>query len=718
MKKRLKKDPFAAREAEKYDSPVASREFILNWLEAHGKPASLEEVIEQVLKDPTDDRIEALRRRLIAMSRDGQLICTRRGKFGLPQKMDLIAGRIQANKEGFGFLIPEDGSPDLFLSARQMRGLFHGDKVMARLSSAEGSKPEGTVVELLERYNDTLAGRFIDEEGLYSVTPTSKHFMQDIWISKDKTLGAKTGQIVKVKLLNTDIGKQARGEVTEILGQELDPGLEIEVASLTYKIPTEFPSDVLEETALIPEKVLAKDLKDREDLRALPLITIDGADARDFDDAVYAEKNEKGKWRLIVAIADVSHYVKPDSALDREAQNRGNSVYFPENVIPMLPEKLSNGLCSLNPEVDRLCMVCDMALDKEGKVTKYRFYRAVIHSKARTTYDEVQQMIDGKVPKKYQGIQTQIAHLYELYQLLHVLRVKRGALDFDTVETKIIFSADRKIEKIVPVVRNEAHQLIEECMLAANECTAKFLSKNKLPTLYRNHEGPKKDKLDDLRKTLSLYKITLKGGKNPSTKDYQDTITQMKKLPESRGLSYLLLRSLLQAQYHPENKGHFGLSYKEYVHFTSPIRRYPDLLVHRAIGHYIDYQKAKGFPYTLAQMIALGENCSMTERRADEATRDVMSFLKCEYMSHHINKVYHGKVSSVVAFGLFVELQEVFVEGLVHVTALKNDYYHLDASKQSLIGDRTGKKYSLGDTFKIRVLRVNQDTRQIDFELA
>ena len=715
------KDPFAEREAQKYEKPIPSREFILNWLAEHGTPVNYNQLVD-ALRLETDDEKEGLRRRLIAMLRDAQLMQNRRGAYALVKKMDLIPGRVQAHKDGYGFLLPEDGSEDLYLNAKQMRAVLHGDRVLARVAGVDPrGRKEGVIVEVLERNTDTVVGKFIEDNGAFFVTPSAKNLPQDILIPADKTHDAVHGQMVHVKIIaQPNPRRQACGEVMEILGEHMDPGMEIDVAILGYHIPNHFPQEVLNEVKHLSDDVTEAEKAGRTDLRNMPLITIDGEDARDFDDAVYCEPLEKGAWRLVVAIADVSHYVQRGTALDTEAESRGNSVYFPERVIPMLPEKLSNGLCSLNPHVDRLCMVCDMEISATGEVTKYRFYDAVMNSKARMTYTKVHAILEGNEALRdvHKIVVPQIENLSKLFHVLREHRVLRGALDFETVETRIIFSDTKKIERIVPVVRNDAHMLIEECMLAANECAAKFLIKQKLPGLYRIHEAPKAAKLDELRQFIALQGLQLGGGDNPTPKDFQQLLEKIRAREDGASLQMLVLRSLTQAQYSPDNVGHFGLAYKEYGHFTSPIRRYPDLLLHRAIRHFLSGGTPENFKYNLDSVRKIGEHCSMTERRADEATRDVVSWLKCEYMSHRVGDVFSGKVTAVVAFGLFVQLEEVYVEGLVHVTNLKDDYYHFDAAKQLLMGERTRIKYGLGQELKVRVAKVDLDQRKIDFELV
>jgi len=512
--------------------------------------------------------------------------------------------------------------------------------------------------------------------------------------------------------------KQAQplGRIVEVLGNYADPGMEIEIALRKHDLPYEFPKDAECQAKKFAPKVVADDYAGRESVAKLPLVTIDGETARDFDDAVYCEPAGKG-FRLVVAIADVSSYVKSGDALDKEALNRGNSVYFPRRVIPMLPEELSNGLCSLNPDVERLCMVCDMQISGKGDIEEYRFYPSVMHSRARLTYTQVAAMLvdpKGKEAKQYAAVLPHIKHLHILFQTLLQAREKRGAIDFETIETQMMFNTEGKIERIVPVVRNDAHKLIEECMLAANVCAADFLNEHKHQTLYRVHEGPTPEKLEAVREFFKEFGLQLGGGDAPQAGDYAKLLKQVKGRPDAALLQTVMLRSLRQARYCPDNVGHFGLGYEAYAHFTSPIRRYPDLLVHRAIKAVLDGKQYK--PHE--KWDALGIHCSQTERRADDATRDVEAWLKCFYMRDHLGSMFNGTVSSVTGFGLFVALDEIYTEGLVHISELGTDYFHFDPAKHQMLGERTGKRYRLGDRVRVKVVRVDMESTKIDFTLV
>ncbi|MDP3268510.1 MAG: ribonuclease R [Legionella sp.] len=714
------KDPFFKRESEKYDDPIPSREFIMEVLDEYGRPMSRNQLFDK-LNLTEESKQESLGFRLKAMLRDGQIMQDRRGRFCLLQKINLRRGSVQGHPDGFGFFIPDDGGDDMVLSAKEMRSVMHGDMVLAYQAGVDRrGRPEGKIHEVLEHANATVVGRFFSEHGVSFVLPDSKRLTQDISIPAEFAAGAKNGQMVLVELIAYPNKRtQAIGKVIHILGDHMAPGMEIQVAIHAHSIPFEWPDDVLTEVAKIPQQVTEEQLKNRTDLRKFSFVTIDGEDAKDFDDAVYCYRKPKGGYQLYVAIADVSNYVAKDSALDKEASRRGNSVYFPGKVVPMLPEALSNGLCSLNPHVDRLCMVAEMSITEDGKISRSRFYRAVIHSHARLTYTQVGSWLDQKkTDEEHQPLWPMLETLHDLYHTLLVTRKNRGAMDFETTETRIEFDEHKKIKCIVPVVRNDAHKLIEECMLAANVATARFLEKAEIPTLYRVHAAPEEDKITALRQFLGELGLQLGGGKKPGPKDFQRTMSTIGDRPEKHLIETVMLRSLKQAQYVEANEGHFGLAYSAYTHFTSPIRRFPDLLIHRAIGHILDNHPVYEFSYSHDDMNRLGKHSSMTERRADDATREVVAWLKCEYMQDKLGQVFMGRISAVTSFGIFVELDEIYVEGLVHVTSLKNDYYTFDSVKHRLIGTRGGQVYRLGDKMNVLVARVDLDERKIDFEPA
>ncbi|MCQ4268500.1 ribonuclease R [Pseudomonas stutzeri] len=739
-------DPEAAREAEKYDNPIPSRELILRHLSERGSPAAREQLVEE-FGLVSDEDVEALRRRLRAMERDGQLIYTRRGTYAPVDKLDLVCGRVSGHRDGFGFLIPDDGSDDLFLGPAQMRLVFDGDRCLARVSGLDRrGRREGAIVEVISRAHETIVGRYQIESDVGFVVADNPKIQQEVLVTPGRALNAKPGQFVEVKITHWPTPRfQPQGDIIEVIGNYMAPGMEIDVALRSFDIPHVWPEAVLKEAARLKPEVEEKDKLKRVDLRHLPFVTIDGEDARDFDDAVYCErpggwKLLTGGFRLYVAIADVSHYVKVGSALDREAEVRGNSVYFPERVVPMLPEQLSNGLCSLNPGVDRLAMVCEITLNKSGKMTDYQFYEAVIHSHARLTYNKVSDMLErpkspeGKrLSEEYAEVLPHLKQLYALYKLLLKARHTRGAIDFETQETRIVFGAGRKIAEIKPTERNDAHKLIEECMLCANVATAAFLQKHDIPALYRVHDGPPLERQEKLRAFLGELGLSLhKGKEGPTPKDYQALLERIQDRPDFHVIQTVMLRSLSQAVYSVDNHGHFGLNYEAYAHFTSPIRRYPDLLVHRAIRSVIrsrrdtphvrregaaSMPKARIYPYDEAALEQLGEQCSMTERRADEATRDVVNWLKCEFMRDRVGETFPGVITAVTGFGLFVELTDIYVEGLVHVTAMPGDYYHFDPLHHRLSGERSGRSFRLGDSVEVRVMRVDLDERKIDFEL-
>lgn len=720
MSRKPRKDPFQQREAQKYENPIPSREFIMQLLDDSGQPLNRTQ-IAALLSLEEEEQLEALRRRLRAMERDGQIIFNRRGGYGLVSKMQLIRGRVIGHPDGFGFLAPDEGGDDLFLSAREMHSCLHGDRVLARVSGVDRrGRREGAIVEVLEHANVNVAGRYYFDKGVGFVVADNKRINQDILVPADQTYGAEDGQLVVVEIREYPTQRrQAVGRVIEILGDHMAPGMEIDVAIRSHDLPQVWSPMVEAECENLPTEVPESAKKGRTDLRQTPLVTIDGEDSMDFDDAVFCEPQGNG-WRLVVAIADVSHYVTAGTALDVEAHLRGNSVYFPGRVIPMLPEELSNGLCSLNPDVDRLCMVCDMQISARGKLNDYSFYPAVMRSHARLTYTKVAAMLvdgDEALRKQYKKLVPHLEHLYSLFKVLLGERQKRGAIDFDTTETRIVFGEEKKIEQIVPVVRNDAHRLIEECMLMANVATADYLKRHDIPILYRVHDKPKAEKLTALREFLGELGLSLKGGDAPEAADYAELMHKIQGRDDTHLIQTVMLRSMNQAAYSPDNLGHFGLSYKAYTHFTSPIRRYPDLLVHRAIRHILSSQPVETFRYGIDDMLVLGEHCSMTERRADEATRDAMDWLKCEYMMDKVGENFDGIISSVTGFGIFVELCDIYVEGLIHVTGLGDDYFQFDPNHHRMVGDRTRKIYRLGDKVRVQVARVDLDERKIDFDL-
>jgi ribonuclease R len=690
-------------------------------MEEQGVPMPFDDVAEALaLSDP--DQLEALSRRLNAMSRDGQVVCNRRGGYCVVNHEDLIHGRVIGHADGFGFLRLDEGGDDLFLSPREMRRLWHGDRVVARVSGVDRrGRREAAVVEVLERAFENVVGRIQIEAGVAILLPDNKRISQQVLIAPDRLMHARHGQMVVVHITDhPEAWRQPLGEVIEILGDHLAPGMATDVAIRANDIPLDWPEEVEREISALSAEVPEVAKQGRTDIRDLPLVTIDGADARDFDDAVYCERTKKG-WRLLVAIADVSSYVAPGTALDAEAYRRGNSVYFPDRVVPMLPEVLSNGLCSLNPQVDRLCMTAELYFDAEGKLYRSRFFEAVMNSHARLTYDEVGAMLldgDADLRARYTGLLPHLHDLYGLYRLLHEARAERGAIDFDTVETGFRFDDQGKLAAIEPLVRHDAHKVIEECMLAANVAAARHLLRHKMPALYRIHDKPSAEKLADLGEFLAELGLRLPGGTDPTAKDYANLLEQVKDRPDFHVIQVVLLRSMMQAVYSDNNVGHFGLAFPAYTHFTSPIRRYPDLMVHRALRHLLTGEVPAAFEYTHQHLAAMGEHCSATERRADDATRDAADTLKCEFMLDKVGEAFGGVISGVNSFGIFVELDGIYVSGLVHITALDYDYFHFDPVGHRLTGERTGKVYRLGDTLRVKVAAVNIDDRKIDFVLA
>jgi ribonuclease R len=740
-----------------------TREAILDCLRQADGPLTPQELGRQL--DVADANFDQLNKRLIAMERDGQLLPNRKGVLLLASKLDLIAGRVQGHRDGYGFLLPDAGGADTFLSPREMQKAMHGDRVLVkRVGFDSRGRPEGVIIEVTERAHRQLVGRFLSERGVTIVVPEDQRIKHDILIPPGDARHAQPGQVVIVEITDPPSGHAAPiGRVIEVLGEIDDPGMEIEIAVRKFDVPHQFDEEVVEAAVALPASVRAADLRGRVDLRDVPLVTIDGEDARDFDDAVYCEPitdGRRGGHRLIVAIADVSHYVSPGDALDREAARRSTSVYFPRRVIPMLPERLSNGLCSLNPEVDRLVLVCDMVVTAKGQVSGYQFYEAVMHSAARLTYDEVWGILSGRdaqAIRKRAALVPGLQDLYDLYRVLSKAREVRGAMEFDTVETRIVCDAAGRIERIEPRTRNDAHRLIEECMLAANVCAADFMKRCRHPGLYRVHEGPTPDRLQMLREFLRSVSLSLGGADEPTPRDYADLAAQVRERPDAMLLQAMMLRSMQQAVYSPHNSGHFGLAYEAYAHFTSPIRRYPDLLTHRVIKALLRGERhappalrigpaglveavadqppapAKGRRRKAAVLEApaqapaqlpvevweqYGIMCSANERRADEASRDVEAWLKSQYMRERVGEQFAGRVTGVAPFGVFVTLNELYVDGLVHVSELGSEYFQYNEAAHELRGERTGRRFRLTDELHVQVSRVDLEARRIEFRLV
>lgn len=720
MKKKVKvlslreKDPFLAREQQRYEFPLPSREWVIEILEAEGVPLSIAVLAEKL--SIRADEYEFFERRLKAMARDGQVLINRRGAVCVAEKLELVKCRVEAHKDGFGFAVPLDKQPkqaDFVLYERQMRDLMHGDIVTVRPAGVDRrGRREGQVLDIIERAQTDVVGRFYIERGVAIMEPEDKRLVQPILLEPDSVaeLQPKSGQVVSAKIESYPHNHQpAVARLSEVLGDYADSGMEIEIAVRKHHLPHQFSDACRKAAEKIPDHVRKSDLKGRVDLRNLPLVTIDGETARDFDDAVFAEKIGRN-YRLVVAIADVSHYVRPNDAIDNDALERATSVYFPRRVIPMLPENLSNGICSLNPDVERLCMVCDMMVTYAGNIKEYKFYPAVMRSHARLTYNQVWSWLSDGLEHPYK---EQIDTLYRLFKILQKKRSSRGAVEFESVETQMVFDDNGKIEKIVPVVRNDAHKLIEECMLAANVCAAEFLLKNKHTALFRNHLGPTPEKLATLREQLALTGLSLGGRDNPTPKDYAVLAEQFKGRPDAELLQVMMLRSMQQAVYEPNCDGHFGLAYDAYAHFTSPIRRYPDLTVHRAIKAVLageKYNPGKSWQ-------ELGVHTSFCERRADDASRDVENWLKTYYMRDKVGEVFGGKISGMTSFGIFVTLDDIHIDGLVHISDLGEDYFNYRPEIMAIEGERSGVRFSMGDRVSVKVARADLDTSKIDLLL-
>jgi len=703
-----------------YKHPIPSPNKLIDFLTEEGKPLKADVILNAFgLKG---QRMRSLLvDRLYTMVRSGQILENRRGEFCLTAKLDLVTGKVSGHRDGFGFVIRDDGEPDdVYLSAREMRPLFDGDRVAIRVVGTDRrGRAEGELVDILERGTRQVAGQFIRERGIGLVIPDNSKISHRILIPKDEWGKAKPGQMVVVEILDypTHI-EQATGRIVDVIGAPGDKGIATDIAIHSHAIPYKWPDAVDKQVQDFGAEVPEASMHGRTELRDVDLITIDGADARDFDDAVYCMKTDNG-WRLLVAIADVANYVSIGSALDKEAIVRGTSVYFPDRVVPMLPEVLSNGLCSLNPKVDRLCMVCDMQVSTSGKVSKATFFEGVMKSKARLTYSQVGDFLSGasktSVPSE---LQASVRDLHDLYKAFAKQRGRRGAIEIDLPQTKFKLNDDGEIDRIEVVPRNDAHRLIEECMIAANVEAAKFLKKHKIAGLYRVHPKPDTDRFNELRLYLVSLGLKVPHPDHVEPRHFTQLIEQVKDRPDSAAITMAMLRSLTHAEYSPANVGHFGLALTSYAHFTSPIRRYPDLLVHRAIRHIIRGGKPGKYDYAPKEMERLGVITSAHEKRAEEATRDVEAWLKCQYMEQHLGDEFDGVITGVTNFGVFVQITELMTDGLVHVTSLANDYYKYDAGSQRLVGERSGHAYSLGEEMRIRVQRVDMETRKIDFRPA
>lgn len=701
-----------------YQHPIPDRAAVLEALEQAGRPQSFEQIAEQfALRGKRQHK--ALSQVLSRMLRSGQLLLNRQEQYCLAERLQIVAGSVRAHRDGFGFLAPEDGTEDLYLSPREMVTIMDGDRVSARVKRRTRKGAEGTVLDVLERAHAEVAGKYIRERGIGLIVPDNPRLTQRVLVPRGRHGDAKPGDMVVARVLDYPQQDQlATGEVTQVLGDPEREGMPTDLAIHAHGIPYRWPSEVDEAASRFGRSVPTRAKQGRKDLRQLPLVTIDGADARDFDDAVYASKTSKG-WRLVVAIADVAHYVQPGSAIDVEALNRATSVYFPDRVVPMLPEVLSNGLCSLNPKVDRLCMVCDMSIDDKGAIIRSRFYDAVMRSHARLTYSEVQAFLDGEVGNKAlkDKVATSVSTLHQLYKVFARRRKARGAIELDLPQLRIRTDAHGEVQAIAATPRNDAHRLIEECMIAANVEAAKFITRRRVQALFRVHAKPDEDRFDEFRSFMLELGFKVPHAAHPTPKTLRNLMAKVQDRPDAYAINMALLRSFAHAEYTPDNVGHFGLALDAYAHFTSPIRRYPDLLVHRAIRHMTSGGKARNYLYDAEQMIRLGKLTSERERRAEEATREVEALLKCQFMSRHLGERFTGLISGVTHFGLFVQLADLQIDGLIHVSTLGSDYFQHEPERQRLVGNRTGAVYQLGDTVEVIVNRVDMESRQIDFVL-
>ncbi|VFP85707.1 ribonuclease R [Candidatus Erwinia haradaeae] len=720
-------DLFKEREAQKYDNPIPSRESILYHIEKYKNPIHRNELAKELLIYEKE-KLEALRRRLRAMERDGQLGFTRRQGYSVLKKINLLQGKVIGHRDGFGFLRVSGNKDDLYLSITQMKMCLHGDIVLAqKISSDRKSRREARVIRVIEPRNTRIVGRYLRNSTGGYVIPDDHRLKFEIFISDNNLLTEYLGFIVVADLVQRPTLKnQAIGKIIKILGKTIDTSLAVNIALHTHNIPHQWPKGLEKLISQVNVEIPEDTKHNRIDLRELPLITIDGDDACDLDDAVFCIREKDSGWRLWVAVADVSYYVKPSTLLDDEAIHRGTSVYFPSRVIPMLPEVLSTKLCSLNADVDRLCMVCEMTVSSSGELTSYKHYEAIMNSSAQLTYNTVWNILQGdkKLRKQHLPLVKNLEELHSMYVALKKSRKQRGGIVFDIAEAKFIFNIQNRIERVEKMVRNDAHKIIEECMILANVASACFVEEHGAPALFRDHDRPVDDNIKSFRVVLSELGLTLCGGEQPGPLDYSALLKKIHGRSDKDMIQSMLLRSMKQAVYDPENRGHFGLALPSYAHFTSPIRRYPDLILHRTIKYIVAKNQkyleknckltsTGGYHYTTAQMLQLGQHCSMTERRADEATRDVTDWLKCDFIKNKIGEIFNGTISSVTSFGFFVRLDDFFIDGLVHISTLEKNCYHFDSIRQRLIGDRVNPTYRLGDTVTVRLDSVHLEERKI-----
>ncbi|VFP79551.1 ribonuclease R [Candidatus Erwinia haradaeae] len=724
-------DLFQEREAKKYKNPIPSREFILAYIETHNKPARRDELAQALLVQGKEN-IQALQRRLRAMERDGQLVFTRRQGYSIPEQFNLLQGKVIGHRDGFGFLRVEGRKDDLYLSIAQMKLCLHGDIILAQGMEADSKgRQEACLIRVIEPRNTPIVGRYLrNNQGGY-VVPDDNRLKFDILVVEENFFRKYFNYIVVVKLIKRPTyRKQAIGKIIEVLGNNMDTNMAINIALRTHNIPHLWSKEIEKISESLHTEIPESAKNNRIDLRNIPLVTIDEEDTCDRDDAVFCTRIQTGGWRLLVAIADVSYYVRPGSILDDEATNRGTSVYFPSRVVPMLPEILSSKLCSLNSKVDRLCIVCEMHVSQNGELISYQHYEAIINSFAQLTYNTVWNIIHGdeQLRKHYAPLVPHLNELHSMYLALEKSREKRGGIMFDTSEAKFVFNAQQRIERVEKMIRNDAHKIIEECMILANIATARFIEKHSEPALFRDHDRPIEDNIKSFRSVLHELGLTLLGGDQPCPLDYSILLKQINGRPDYDMIQTMLLRSMKQAVYDLENRGHFGLALSAYTHFTSPIRRYPDLLLHRTIKYLLKKEKfvediqnnhtlTGGYHYTIPQMLKFSQHCSMTERRADEATRDVTDWLKCDFMQNQIGTVFSGVISSVTSFGFFVRLDNLFIDGLVHISTLDHHYYKFDSIGQRLIGEQGGCIYRLGDIVKVRLDNVYLEERKITLTL-
>ena len=698
-------------------SPDLSTEEILKLMREDDRPLLLREILRRLsLQKEQRQKARGLLRDLAEV---GRVVRIRGNRYGLPSKMNLVVGRIKTHPDGYGFVVPEaEGQEDIFISPRNLKEAMHGDRVVARIESIRKKGKEGSIIRILERKTRKVVGKFMRAKNYFYVIPEDDRILPEVFIPEGETKRARSNQIVVAEITRYPTERaRPEGRITHILGYPDDPEIDPQIVTHKYDLPSRFTSPALEEAKSLPPAPSSYEYRNRVDLRGIPTLTIDGENARDFDDAVSVERERDGGVKLYVSISDVSHYVREGTSLDGEAYSRGTSVYFPDRAIPMFPVELSNEICCLHPKVDRLTLTAELRYDGNGERKGVRFYPSVIRSDERLTYTWVKKILvdgDPELGERFGPLLPSLDLMADLCQELRRRRTERGAIDFDLPEPEIILNLQGETEDVVRAERNLAHQIIEEFMIAANEAVAHFMEERGVPFIYRIHEPPKKEAIDEFRSFISHLGYRMRKESDHSPKEFQKVLSDVKERPEERVVNEILLRSMKWAKYSAKNSGHFGLASDGYTHFTSPIRRYPDLIVHRLLKKVLSKEEMKVSEGVLAEM---ADHLSNRERVAMEAEREILDRYRVRFMKDKIGEEYEGIISGVAAFGFFVELKDIFVEGLVRMTSLHDDYYQYHEKKYCLVGERTHKTFRIGDEVRVRVDRVDVESRHIDFGL-